>query len=37
VGKYAAVKGGDPALHASMLAIDAEREAQKAKAAAAAA
>jgi 5-methyltetrahydrofolate--homocysteine methyltransferase len=37
VGKYADVKGGDPALHASMLAIDAEREAQKAKAAAAAA
>ncbi len=31
--KYKAVKGGDPALHASMLSIDAEREAMKAKAA----
>jgi 5-methyltetrahydrofolate--homocysteine methyltransferase len=31
--KYKAIKGGDPALHASMLAIDAEREAMKAKAA----
>jgi 5-methyltetrahydrofolate--homocysteine methyltransferase len=31
--KYKAVKGGDPALHANMLAIDAEREAMKAKAA----
>ena len=30
--KYRAVKGGDPALHANMLVIDAEREALKAKA-----
>ncbi len=30
--KYKAIQGGDPALHASMLAIDAEREAMKAKA-----
>ena len=30
--KYKAVKGGDPALHANMLVIDAEREALKAKA-----
>ncbi len=35
VNKYADIKGGDPRLHAHMLAIDAEREAQKAKAAAA--
>lgn len=31
--KYRAISGGDPALHANMLAIDAEREAMKAKAA----
>lgn len=31
--KYKAISGGDPALHANMLAIDAEREAMKAKAA----
>lgn len=30
---YAGIKGGDPQLHAKMLAIDAEREAMKAKAA----
>ena len=30
---HAAIKGGDPQLHAKMLAIDAEREAMKAKAA----
>ncbi|HYC38679.1 MAG TPA: corrinoid protein [Usitatibacter sp.] len=35
--KFKAIKGGDPQLHSNMLAIDAEREAQKAKAAAAAA
>lgn len=35
--KFRAIKGGDPQLHSNMLAIDAEREAQKAKAAAAAA
>lgn len=34
--KHPEIKGGDPQLHARMLAIDAEREAQKAKAAAAA-
>jgi 5-methyltetrahydrofolate--homocysteine methyltransferase len=33
--KFKAIKGGDPQLHTNMLAIDAEREAQKAKAAAA--
>ena len=33
---YANVKGGDPQLHARMVAIDSEREAQKAKAAASA-
>ena len=32
--KYKAIKGGDPQLHSNMLAIDAEREAAKAKAAA---
>ncbi len=32
--KYKAIGGGDPALHANMLAIDAEREAMKAKVAA---
>jgi methanogenic corrinoid protein MtbC1 len=32
IHKYKAVKGGDPALHANMLVIDAEREALKAKA-----
>jgi 5-methyltetrahydrofolate--homocysteine methyltransferase len=32
--KYRDIKGGDPQLHANMLAIDAEREAMKAKAAA---
>jgi hypothetical protein len=31
--KFKAVKGGDPQLHSNMLAIDAEREAAKAKAA----
>ena len=31
---HAHIKGGDPQLHAKMLAIDAEREAMKAKAAA---
>jgi 5-methyltetrahydrofolate--homocysteine methyltransferase len=30
--KYREIKGGDPQLHANMLVIDAEREAQKAKA-----
>jgi hypothetical protein len=30
---YANVKGGDPQLHANMVAIDTEREAMKAKAA----
>lgn len=35
--KYKAIRGGDPQLHANMLAIDAEREAAKAKATAAAA
>ena len=35
--KYKQIKGGDPALHANMLAIDAERDAAKAKAAATAA
>ena len=35
--KYREVKGGDPKLHSDMLAIDAEREAIKAKASAAAA
>lgn len=34
--KYKAVKGGSPDLHADMLAIDAERDAMKAKASAAA-
>ena len=33
--KFKDIKGGDPQLHANMLAIDAEREAQKAKLAAA--
>jgi 5-methyltetrahydrofolate--homocysteine methyltransferase len=33
---YANIKGGDPQLHSRMVAIDAEREAQKAKAAASA-
>jgi len=37
ISTLADLKGGDPALHAKMLAIDAEREAQKAKATAAAA
>ena len=36
VNQFADIKGGDPQLHAKMLAIDTEREAQKAKAAAAA-
>ncbi len=36
ISTLADLKGGDPALHAKMLAIDAEREAQKAKATAAA-
>jgi 5-methyltetrahydrofolate--homocysteine methyltransferase len=30
IGRHKALKGGDPALHAAMLAIDAEREAAKA-------
>ncbi len=33
IHKYKGISGGDPALHANMLAIDAEREAMKAKAA----